>query len=99
MPMRDEQALWCVEWGKRATEGRTYPDGYSLHKSLDDAEEYQQVNLQRSMAATQWQGEPRVLLQRPYRCLVPDWQFHETMASDIGVHYSGASPMPLQEAG
>ena len=46
MPMRDEQALWCVEWGKRATEGRTYPDGFSLHKSLDDAEEYQKVNLQ-----------------------------------------------------
>ena len=76
----------------------TYPDGYSLHESLEDAEEYQQVNLQRSMAATQWQGEPRVLLQRPYRCLVPDWQYHETMASDIGVHFSGASPIPLTEA-
>ena len=99
MPMRDEQALWCVEWGKRATEGRNYSDGYSLHKSLEDAEEYQKVNLQRSMTVTQWQGEPRVLLRRPYRCLVPEWQFHETMASDIGVHYSGASPMPLQEAG
>ena len=61
MPMRDEQALWCVEWGKRATEGRNYPDGFSLHKSLEDAEEYQKVNLQRSMTVTQWQGEPRVL--------------------------------------
>ena len=72
MPMRDEQALWCVEWGKRATEGRNYPDGFSLHKSLEDAEEYQKVNLQRSMTVTQWQGEPRVLLRRPYRCLVPN---------------------------
>jgi hypothetical protein len=98
MPMRDEQALWCVVWGKRATEARYYPDGYSLHRSLEDAEEYQQVNLTRSMAATQWQGEPRVLLQKPYRCVVTDWQYRETMASDIGAHFSGASPVPLQEA-
>lgn len=95
MEMRDEKALWCVVWGRRATEGRTYPDGYSLHKTLAEAEEYQKVNLQRSMAATQWQGEPRVLLQRPYRCMVPDWQYHEATGSDIGVHYSGASPRPI----
>ena len=99
MTMRDEQALWCVEWGRRATEGRYYPDGYSLHTSLDDAEAYQQVNLTRSMAATQWQGEPRVLLRKPYRCLVPDWQYQQTLASDIGMHFSGASPVPLAEVG